>query len=275
MSRMHTSRDYFAGRALLTAAVLVALPAAAQADDGWSGSGEFGLVASRGNTRSENVNAKLQFKKEDDTWKDNIFFNALRSKGEITSTTIQDGVPVSQSTYQLTANRYEAGASAGYKLDERSYIVGALRYENDDFSPFNYQAVGSIGYGYTLIKNQRTELSLEIGPGYKRFQPIDFVQTMGDPPVSVLVHPDSEGEVVGRGLVTFKHQLTDTTSFQNTLLTEAGSSNTFVQNDAGLSVSVNKTIALKLGYQLRHNSDTGPGVKNTDQLITTNLVFNF
>ena len=83
---------------------------------------------------------------------------------------MQNGAGQSSRKYHLTSNRYEAGASAGYKLDERSYIVGALRYENDEFSPFKYQAVGSIGYGYTLIKNQRTELSFEIGPGYKRFQ---------------------------------------------------------------------------------------------------------
>ncbi|MCB1569783.1 MAG: DUF481 domain-containing protein, partial [Xanthomonadales bacterium] len=101
-------------------------------------------------TKSQNLNAKLAFKKEDAQWKHNFFLNALRSKGET------DG------DYKLTANRYEAGASSGYKFDERSYLVGAARYENDDFSPYSYQWVISLGYGYTIIKNQQTELSAEV-----------------------------------------------------------------------------------------------------------------
>ena len=48
-----------------------------------------------------------------------------------------------------------------------------------------------------------------------------------------------------------------------------------MQNDAGLQVAMSKKLALKIGYQVRHNSDVGPGVESTDQLVTTNLVYNF
>ena len=158
---------------LIPLALLLAVPACALADDGWSGTGELGFAATRGNAKSENLNAKLEFRKEDETWKDHFYLTALRSKGESTVSTVVDGEAVSVKNYDLTANRYEGGASVGYKLDERSYVVGALRYENDDFSPFEYQAVASIGYGYTLLKNQHNELSFEAGPGYKRYQPVD------------------------------------------------------------------------------------------------------
>lgn len=262
---------------LLCSAVLAALPLTALADDGWSGSGEVGFAATRGNAKSENLNAKLNFKKEDDQWKDNFYLTALRSKGETTVATLVDGQVVNVSNYKDTANRYEGGASAGYKLDERSYIVGALRYENDDFSPFEYQAIASIGYGYTLLKNTTDELSAEIGPGYKRYQPVDTLgpDTSGNPPAPVLHTHDSQGELVGRGLIAYKHDFTDTTSFVNTLLVESGSDNTFLQNDSGLQVDMNKKLALKIGYQVRHNSDVAPGIKKTDQLMTTNLVYNF
>jgi putative salt-induced outer membrane protein len=263
---------------LLTAAVLAALPACAFADDGWSGAGELGFAAARGNAKSENLNAKLAFKKEDDQWKDNFYLTALRSKGEITVATVGAGGQIENvKNYETTANRYEAGASVGYKFDERSYLVGALRYENDDFSPFEYQAVVSVGYGYTVLKNASDELSVEAGPGYKRYKPVDVLgpETAGDPPVPVRHSFDSEGEVVGRGLVAYKHAFTETTSFIDTLLVEAGSDNTFLQNDAGLQVAINKSFALKAGYQVRHNSDVAPGIKKTDQLITTNLVYNF
>jgi putative salt-induced outer membrane protein len=265
---------------LLPIALIAILPLTAFADnDGsWSGSGEAGFAAARGNAKSENLNAKLQFKKEDDQWKDTFYLTALRSKGEVKIATVVGQPPnqqiVNVSSYNLTSNRYEAGASMGYKLDERSYIVGALRYENDDFSPFNYQWVASIGYGYTVLKNASDELSLEIGPGYKTYQPVD---TLGPAIVNGMpVHNkfDSNSELVARGLMAYKHNFTESTSFVDTLLMEAGSDNTFFQNDAGLQVDMNKKLALKVGYQVRTNSDVAPGIKRTDQLVTTNLVYN-
>ncbi len=135
--------------------------------------------------------------------------------------------------------------------------------------------MASLGYGYTVLKNERSELSVELGPGYKRYQPADRTIKIGDPPELVTVRSDSEGEFVGRGLINYRHKLTDTTAFENTGLIEAGSDNTFMQNDAGLAVSINKSFALKLGYQIRYNSDVEPGAKNTDQLVTTNLVYKF
>jgi len=249
---------------LLASALLATVPLSARAEDGkWSGSGELGFAMTRGNTESENLNAKLQFKKEDDVWKHNFFLNALRSKGTINN------------SYDVTANRYDAGVSSGFKLDERSYIVGATRYENDDFSTYEYQLIVSLGYGYTAIKNERTELSLEIGPGYRRTQRRPFIEQIGDPPEPVLNDPDADGQAVGRGLIAFKHQITATTAFENTLLVETGSDNTFVQNNAGLAVSMNDKLALKLGFQVRHNTDVQANSEKTDQLLTTNLVYKF
>jgi putative salt-induced outer membrane protein len=251
-------------KVLVASALLLALPLVGQAEDGtWSGSGELGFALTRGNTKSENLNTKLQLKKEDEVWKHNFYLNALRSKGE------------ANGNYDLTANRYEAGASSGYKLDERSYIVGAGRYENDDFSPYSYQWIVSLGYGYTVIKNERTELSFEAGPGYRRLDKRGYFTLLGDPAVSTYIPSETDGALVGRGLVAFRHKLTDTTSFENILLVEAGSENKFLQNDAGLAVSMTDKLALKLGYQVRHNSEVTPGTKKTDQLATTNLVYKF
>ena len=59
---------------LLASAILLALPLAALAADppppptGWSGSGEAGLSIASGNTKSQNLNAKLDIKFNDDQW---------------------------------------------------------------------------------------------------------------------------------------------------------------------------------------------------------------
>lgn len=284
---------------LIATLVLAALPFAASAQDanannangnnnsaqngGWTGSGEFGFASSRGNSRSENANAKLGLSQENEVWKNSFFLNGLRSKGEVS---VQDGNGNTVNKFSTTANRYDTGASVGYKFDPRSYVVTAARYEHDDFGANTWQGVLSVGYGYIALKNERAELSFEIGPGFKRYQPAKSNRAVtnadGTPVVDAngaavteRYTPNAQSEVVGRGLVNGKYRLTDNTALEDTLLIEAGSKNQYYQNDIGVSVSMTKKMALKVGYQIRYNSDTQPGTVSTDKLMTTNLVYNF
>ena len=238
---------------------------------GWSGSGEFGFASARGNSRTDNANAKLTLNQENEMWKNNFFFNGLRSKGEVQ---VQDDQGNTINRFSTTANRYDAGASVGYKLDPRSYIVGAARYDHDDFGANLWQGTVSIGYGYVALKNEKMELSFEIGPGYKQYRPADQQVTLADGSI-IRTRQDSESEPVARGLINFKYRLTGNTALEDTLLMEAGTKNKYYQNDIGLSVSMTKKLAVKLGYQVRYNSDVQVGIKNTDTLATTNLVYNF
>ncbi|MCB1566347.1 MAG: DUF481 domain-containing protein, partial [Xanthomonadales bacterium] len=155
----------------------------------------------------------------------------------------------------------EFGASSALKMNEVSYWVAALRYEKDDFAPYENQTTFSLGYGHSFIKNERTELSAEVGPGYRRAK----LASTGN----------TESEVIARGVVDFKHSLTDTTDLVNNFLVEAGSDNTFMQNDFGVAVKISDAFALKAGLQARHNTDVAAGQKKTDTLTTVNLVYNF
>jgi putative salt-induced outer membrane protein len=278
-------------KTLMAGALLAALVSfGAQADDasspsnsanngGWTGSGEFGFASSYGNSRSENINAKLGLNQENEMWKNNFFLNGLRSKGEVK---VQDQQGNTVDRLTTTANRYDTGASVGYKLDPRSYIVTAARYEHDDFGANLWQGVVSVGYGYVALKTDRTELSFEVGPGYKRYRPADesVPVTVTNPngtttTTTEKVRQNTVSEAVGRGLINYKYRLTDNTAVEDTLLIEAGSDNKYYQNDIGLAVSMTKKMALKLGYQVRYNSDVQPGTQSTDSLVTTNLVYNF
>lgn len=237
-------------RHLLLLALFGAM-SAASAEDGWKGEGELGLALSRGNSETESLNAKLGLTFEDANWKHALGFSALRQKGE--SATSED--------LELTANRYELSGSTAYKFSERAYVIGALRYENDDFAPYEYQTIASVGLGWYAVKNDVTEWLFEGGPGYRRYKEVATGET--------------DGQVVFRGVMGFKHVFTETTSFENNLLVEAGSDNTFAQNDSGLVVKMNAKLALKAGLQFRHNTDVAPGLKKTDSLFTTNLVYSF
>ena len=269
---------------LIASAILLALPLVALADDpppkeGWSGSGEAGLAIASGNTKSQNANAKVDLKFNDDRWKDDFYILAQRTKANVTTTTFDptSGAQVDTSQYETTANRVESGASLGYKLDERSYIVGALRYEHDQFAPYRYQYIASLGYGFQVLKNTVDELSLEVGPGYKVVQPHSYYLTdvTVTPPVTEKITPDSDNNIAGRGKIDYKHNFNENTAVIDSFLVESASGNTFMQNDLGLSVKMTSALALKATYEVRHNSEVQDGFKKTDQLLTTNLVYSF
>jgi putative salt-induced outer membrane protein len=242
--------------AILVASALLVLPPLAQADS-WTGTGELGLAVARGNADAENINAKLALVNESDDWTHKFGLSALRSRSRVDGDPDAEGIP--QRRYELSANRYQLNASSAFKMTTRASWVGALRYENDDFAAFEHQTTFSLGYGYRLIDNEQVTLATELGPGYRR------AKRRND--------GDIESEVILRGLVDYKHQLTETTALTNVLLVESGSDNTFAQNDFGVTVAMNSRLALKTGLQLRHNTEVDPGTRRTDTLTTVNLVY--
>ncbi|HTE40030.1 MAG TPA: DUF481 domain-containing protein [Steroidobacteraceae bacterium] len=246
----------------LAAAAAILLATAAQAE--WKGKGELGLVIAKGNTETQTINAKADLSTESDQpWKHSVGFSALRSEDE-------DG---------LTGDRFEAHAQSDYKFSPRTYALGTLRYDDDKFSPYTYQAVGSVGYGYKFFDTEPLKLSGEIGVGYRRYEEREVIledATTGD----ITVIPAlANGEAIVRGAVNYDHKLTATTSVFDKFLVEAGSDNTYLQNELGVAVKMTDMLALSVAYLVRHNTDINeaaiPVPKKTDQLMTVNLVFAF
>lgn len=254
----------------LTAAIALALAptwalaqddAAAEETQGWKGTGELGLVSSSGNSRSDSINAKLGVSFEDDDWKHTINVAGFRQRGEVTVLTDPDDPDSGEQVLRTNANRYEIGASTARKLDRRNSLYASLRYENDDFAPYDYQGTVSVGWGHQLIKTDATSLYFEAGPGYRRTRDAVTEQT--------------DGDFIARGKMAFETQLTENTALVDELLVEAGSDNTFVQNDFGVKVAMNASLAIKAGLQVRHNTDVPATRRNTDRLTTVNLVYDF
>lgn len=216
----------------------------AQASD-WSGKGEFGLVFARGNSDTETLNLGLEFERETETWRNHLRATALRSS--------DDG--------ELNAERYTLAYKSGYNLDEVSYLLGAARYDRDEFSSFDYQASASVGYGRELLGGETHRLTVEFGPGVRWSEP----KATGS----------AESELIGRLSGDYAWTLSETANLSNVLLVEAGSDNTFAENETALNVAINSRFALKIALAVRHNTDTEPGVEETDTLTTANLVYTF
>ncbi|MEX2149607.1 MAG: DUF481 domain-containing protein [Steroidobacteraceae bacterium] len=126
---------------ILALLMLIALaPTPASAD--WSGKGQFGGVLSRGNTDTETINATIDVANEIDRWTHKAGFSLLRTVNEdVTS-----------------ADRWELRGQSEYQLTERGFLFGSLRYEDDRFTDYDYQATAAAGYGYHFIATDTTSL---------------------------------------------------------------------------------------------------------------------
>jgi putative salt-induced outer membrane protein len=229
--------------AIVVAAIAAVTSAPAKAE--WTGKGEVGIVFARGNTDTDTANVKLDLAHERERWKHALFIGALR--------TAEDG--------EETAERYEARWQSDYKFSERNFWFGALRYEDDQFSGFAYQASASTGIGHKFIDTDSTKLTGQAGLGYRRLELDTTGEVQSDPIV--------------RGDLAFEHAFNASTKIIDKFLVESGGDNTYLQNDLALEVKMTDVLALALGYQVRHNTDPPPPLEKTDTLMTVNLVYSF
>ncbi|MDX1554857.1 MAG: DUF481 domain-containing protein [Xanthomonadales bacterium] len=236
---------------LATAFLVISQPVLSQDEEeekkeGWSGTGEFGYVQTSGNTDTSTLNMALEFIYEKEKWRHRLGATALRSE--------KDNV--------TDAERYTFGAQTDYKLTDRSYVFGALRYASDEFEAYDPVMTLTGGYGYTIIDSGNHFLLGEIGVGYRSQE-------------EALTGVDSD-EAIARGRLDYRWAVSDSTEFANLFLVESGSDNTYLQNDTSLGVAINARFAVKVAFQWRHNTDLPPGaVDDTDTQFTTNLVYNF
>jgi putative salt-induced outer membrane protein len=229
----------------MVAALIVGGLVSGTATADWSGKGTFGGVLARGNTETETINLNIDVANTIDRWTHKAGASMLRTvTNDVTS-----------------ADRWELRGESQYSLTERSYLFGALRYEDDAFTDYSYQATATGGYGYRFIMTETTKFEGQIGAGYRQAE--------------LRLTGEQEDGVIARGALNFEHKLTGTTLIYDRLLVESGSDNTFVQNGLGIEVKINETFALGLDYAVRHNTDVLPGTDKTDQVLTANLVYGF
>jgi putative salt-induced outer membrane protein len=232
----------------LSAATVMSTAAVAQEDDkkaDWSGTGQLGFSMTSGNSDTENLTAGLKLSRESEKWVNNWSLDVLHASS--------DNVD--------TAERFTINTRNGYKLDDNDYIHNSTRYDNDNFSGFDYTVTSSLGWGHQFYDTETYKLVTEIGLGYK-IEALDIDRSENSGMVAV-------------GKLDFMRQITETTAFEDVLVVESGEDNTFIQNDAGFKFKVSDKFGVKLAHQYRYNTDAPLGKDSTDTLVSANLVYDF
>jgi putative salt-induced outer membrane protein len=241
------------------------LPLVALADDApppppqgvWTGKGQLGYTGSQGNTTGSSANAGIDMGLLVDPWEHKLHLAALYGKSA--------GI--------VSTERYDAGWQSQYNFSSAFFGFGALRYQRDLFSGFQYDASETVGAGYKIFNTDSLKLSAQVGVGYREERPEDLVQ---QPDGSYLRTPlDNENSVVGTFGLDYSQYFTKTTNLSNKLLVEIGSGNKLITDTIALTVKMSTRLALSLAYNIQDNTSPPDGLKKIDSTETANLVFAF
>jgi putative salt-induced outer membrane protein len=219
---------------------------------------QVGYVSSHGNTDAQTANAKFEVIYIVDAWKHDLQLAGLYGKS--------DGI--------VSAERLDAQWQSNYNFTDRMYVFGALHYDDDKFSGFQYQETASTGLGYSLVKLADATLDVQAGYGYRRLRP-ELIDQAADGEVISRTPLDAESGGVATASIKGMYAFNSSTKLTEVANVETGSDDTLFQNDLGLQVNMTKALAITLGYEIRHNSSPPAPLVKTDTLVTFNLAYAF
>lgn len=229
---------------LLSQSAFAAKPAVDQEQDHWKGEAELGLLATRGNTNTDTLNARLVVDYLTGKWIHQLKLETIKA----------------EDNGNLTADRDSAVFRSKYQLSLRSYLFGSLRYEDDPFAGYDSRTTEVAGYGYKIINRETLKWDIESGLGARQTDRTDNTQT---------------DEFIVRLATTVDWKASENTTLTQELFVEKGDENTLTESTTGLKVKINSALALKLSFKVKDNSQVPVDKKHTDAETAVTLVYDF
>lgn len=232
---------------LFTAALVLSAPLfAAEEEESkpLEGNVKLGYLATSGNTETSTLNTGFEAAYTLERWKHEAAAAAIYS--EDSSVT--------------TAEAYEASWRSGWDLTERDFLFGKLSWRTDRFGGFNTQFSQTVGYGRKILTGKVHTLTADVGAGARQSEDQLDVST---------------NEFILAGGLAYKWQFSETAEFSQTLMVEAGDSNTFSEAVSSVSTTLIGAFRLVASYTIRHNSDVPVGTEKKDTRTAISLQYDF
>lgn len=210
----------------------------------WSGAVSIGYLATSGNTETTSFNTKLRVGYIKDSWEHTL---AAAANGAAESD-------------QTTAEAYQVGWKSEYNLSEHNFLFGTVDWRKDRFSGVDQQLTETIGYGRRLITTPSHILSAGVGVGHRSAD---------------LADGTSESGVIGRGNVDYKWIFSETAGFDQNIIVETGSDNTYIESISAVRARLLGDFAIVLSYTIKHNTDVPVASENTDRLTAISVEYAF
>jgi putative salt-induced outer membrane protein len=229
---------------LLAALLFTGTAALAQDEEGFSGRAALGYLSTTGNTETESLNTNFLMGWNYAPWHHR--FSGLAVRSSTASVT--------------TAEAYGLSWKTNSDITETAYWYGLLAWDKDEFSAYDQQIRESAGYGRHFISTERHALSGEVGIGARQADLRDGA---------------SQDETILRLSGDYLWNISETSSFNQTLSIESGEDNTYLEAKSSLSANIRDNLALVVSYTVKSNSEVLPGTERTDAFTAISVEYSF
>ncbi len=241
--------------AIACASLATASAFAAETTNSWESSIGAGLTVTKGNSDTLMANANfLSLKKWDR--------NELSFGGDATYGEAEFEQDNGETDDEVTAQNFRAFMQYNRLFTER--LFGYLRVDglHDDIADIDYRFSFSPGLGYYFIKNDRTFLRAEVGPGY-------VIEKQGG---------ETDDYMTLRIAERFEHKLSGTAKLWQSLefLPQVDDWENFIVNaEIGIEAMISKSLSLRTYLQDTYDNEPAPGRDENDLKLFSGISYKF
>ena len=218
--------------------------AAARFWQNWKGEGQIGASQSSGNTKSAGLSAGVALARQGIDWT-----HKLRAQADYQRTNGRTSV-----------ERYVAELEPQYRINERTFAYGLARWEHDRILGYDTRWNLSGGFGYKLLDNKKTTLSLKGGPAFRQ---TDFVRGGEDTELTALAGLD------------FGWQISPTLRLTQVASTIIGEANMSTSSLTALNAKLTGALSARVAYSAQIDTSPPPGIERVDTQTRFTLVYGF
>lgn len=213
----------------------------------WRGTVDVGFSLTTGNSKTRALTAGFRGSRETPGDKISVYANAIQASNSNSGQSV------------TTAQAVYGGIRYDYNLSERSFVFASGDFEYDKPQQLDLRTVLGGGFGYKLIRSDRTQLDLFGGATYNREN------------FATGVTRNSAEALIGNELT---YRLTDNVDLEQRLsvypsLTNAGTYRALF--DTSLVTNINDWLGWQVTVGDRFNSDPPAGSVQNDFLFSTGL----
>lgn len=214
-----------------------------------TGKVELGALQTSGNSETSSYNTKFGVTHTRGEWENKFTGSAFFAEEDD----------------QTTAERYAAGLRSSYDFSEFNYLFVNFTYDKDLFGGVRERTTQTVGYGRKLVATKRHDLRLEAGAGARQELPQD----------TGAGEPERNSEAIYRGALFYEWDISDTSTFNQSLSVESGSDNTYSESVTALKLTIIGPTFASISYTVQNNSDVPAGTEKTDTYLSVSLSYEF
>jgi putative salt-induced outer membrane protein len=212
--------------------------------NGWTGKAELGGTLNTGNTDEESLFVAGEINRRHGPWN-----YSLESSFDIKR--VED---------RTNKQRFVVEGQVNRDISPRAYAYGAVKFEDDAFSGFNYRVTTSGGVGYRLFDDDAFYWGVETGPSVR----VD--QREGASSANV--------DVAGRGASDMVWRISESAEVNNDFEV-IGDGGVNIDTISALIMRITERLSGKLSYQVRLNTDAPSGRQEMDTTTKASLLYDF